>query len=289
MRKVSIIGSNSFLAKNLIQYLSDYPDQYELYLYDWNECDCSPNYTRIDFSRLEDVRRIRYDVDAMFVFIGRTGGVQGFDEYRSFIEVNEVYFLNILKCCCEQAARPRIIYPGTRLIYRESEDLISEDSQLNPRSIYAATKLSCENYLKIYKDTYGLDYVILRICTPYGTLVESKGSYGTFEVFWNQALKEKRMTVFGDGNQRKTYTQMADICEAFKRLMDADTIEFESYNLGGQALTINDVVEVIARESNADIVHIPWPKLHKVSDGGTVVFDSSRFDNEFGMTYQSIL
>lgn len=289
MRKVSIIGSKSFLAKNLIQYLGEYPDQYELYLYDWDESDCSDNYTKIDFSQLEDVRRIRYDVDAVFVFIGRSGGVQGFDDYPSFIEVNEVFFLNILTCCCEQAARPRIIYPGTRLIYKESEYPIPEDSQLNPRSVYAVTKIACENYLRIYKDTYGLDYVILRICTPYGTLVESKGNYGTFEIFWNQALNEKRITVFGDGNQRKTYTQMVDICEAFKRLIDAEIIRHESYNLGGQDLTINEVVKIIAQESNSDIIHIPWPELYKASDGGTVVFDSSRFDKEFGMTYHSII
>ena len=289
MKNISIIGSNSFIAKNLITYLNRYPDEYELNLYDWNEGGEARNYTRIDFGKIEDVKKIRFDVDVVFIFIGRTGGVQGFEEYASFIEINEVYFLNILKCYIEQEHRPRIIYPGTRLIFADSEELISETSLLSPKSVYAVTKLACENYFKIYQDTFGLDYVVLRICTPYGTLIDSKGSYGTFEIFWNQALKDKRITVFGDGNQRKTYTQMIDICEAFKRLVDADSIKHESYNLGGQALSINDVVEEIAKESDADIVHVPWPEIYKAADGGSVVFDSSRFDDEFKMTYHTVI
>ena len=289
MKKISIIGSDSFIARNLINYLTNFQDDYELYLYDRNEVREKIHYTQIDFSNIDEVRKIRFDVDCIFLFIGKTGGIQGFDDYQSFIEVNEVYFLNILKCYCEQRNRPRIVYPGTRLIYQESEKPINEDGALNPKSIYAVTKLACERYLKIYKDTYGLDYVILRICTPYGTLIESKGKYGTFEIFWNQAIKEKLITVFGDGKQKKTYTQMSDICEALKRLIDAWDIKHENYNLGGQALSINDVVDVIAKEANAAVVHVPWPKLYKAADGGSVVFDSARFDSEFCMDYHKVI
>lgn len=289
MKKISVIGSNSFIAQNLITYLNQYPDSYELFLYDRNENENVKNYTRVDFRELKEVNKIRFDVDIVFIFIGRTGGVQGFNEYSSFIEINEVYFLNILKCYIEQENRPRIIYPGTRLIFEDSEELIKETSALRPKSVYAVTKLACENYFKIYKDAFGLDYVVLRICTPYGTLIKSKGSYGTFEIFWNQALKDKKITVFGDGNQRKTYTQMIDICEAFRRLIEADNVKYESYNLGGQALSINNVVSEIAKESDAEIVHVPWPEIYKAADGGSVVFDSERFDSEFGMTYHTVI
>lgn len=289
MKKVSIIGSNSFIARNLITYLEQFKNDYKLFLYDFGEDDIHENYRKVDFSDKESVNKINFDVDVIFIFIGRTGGVQGFDEYSSFIEINEIFFLNILKCYCEQECRPRIIYPGSRLVFEDSDDVISENSAFQPKSIYAVTKVACENYLKIYKEAFGLDYVVLRICTPYGTLIDSKGNYGTFEIFWNQALKDKKITVFGDGNQRKTFTQMVDICEAYKRLIDANSIKYESYNLGGQALSINDVVNEIAKEANVEIEHVPWPDIYKVSDGGSVVFDSSRFDSEFGINYHKVI
>lgn len=289
MKKISIIGANSFIAQNLIEYLGKFQEDYDLFLYDRPQENDSHNYEQINFSNIDEVRKIKFDVDCVMIFLGRTGGVQGFDEYDSFINVNEIYFLNILKCYCEQEYRPRIIYPGTRLIYKESEELINEESELKPKSIYAVTKLVCENYFRIYKDIYGLDYVVLRICTPYGTLIDNKGNYGTFEIFWKQAVSNKKITVFGDGKQKKTYTQMSDICEAFKVLINAEKLKYEIYNLGGQPLSMNDVADVIAQEANVEIEHIPWPDIYRATDGGSVVFDSKRFDSEFGMKYHSII
>ncbi len=289
MKRITIIGSNSFIAQNLITYLKQSPNSYEFFLYDVTEESPNDNYTRIDFDNIDDLKRIRYDVDSILIFTGRTGGVQGFDDYSSFIQINEIYFLSILNSYIEQSNRPRIIYPGSRLIFADSSESIKETSELRPKSIYAVTKLACENYLKVYKDTFGLDFVVLRICTPYGTLIKSKGSYGTFEIFWNQALTEKKITIFGDGNQRKTYTQMIDICEAFRRLIEADHLKYDNYNLGGQSLSINDVASEIAKDSGAEIVHVSWPDIYKATDGGSVVFNSDRFDNEFEMEYHSII
>ena len=99
MEKISIIGSESFLARNLVSYIESHGLNYEIFLYDCCE-KCSlggHEYKKIDFSDYNDLRNIRLDVEFVFVFIGLTGTVSGFNQYDKFIDVNEKYFLHILK------------------------------------------------------------------------------------------------------------------------------------------------------------------------------------------------
>ncbi len=289
---ISIIGSESFLAKNFIKYVENKSDNVRFKLYDYKESSTLSGYEyyQIDFSNNTSVGTIDFSCDAVMVFTGKTGTVAGFEEYEDFITVNEIYFLNILNMYVKNKGTARIIYPSSRLIYKELTDhSIDEDSAISLKSIYAVTKYASERYLEIYRNTFGIDYVVLHICTPFGSLMEEVGNYGTFEIFINQAKTEKQITVFGSGNQRKTFTDMQDICEAFYKLIDCKKPQHQTYNLGGQALSLIKIAEKIATEYNVPIIHKDWPEIYDKVDGGTVVFDSSRFDEEFNFTYRKIV
>jgi UDP-glucose 4-epimerase len=291
MKKITIIGSESFLARNFIKYLID-NHEVELKLYDF--VDHTKNgdlfYQQINFNDLENVRQIDFNVDTIFFFIGKTGTTNGFDDYSAFVNVNELILLNFLQVYREKESKARVIYPSTRLIYKSNPDgMILEHSEKELKSIYAVTKYAAEQYFQIYKKNFGLNYVIIRICTPIGSLFDDYGNYGTFEIFENQARKNHEVTVYGDGLQKKTFTKMEDICEAFCRLALAESINHSQYNLGGQALTLLDIAEKIASDYDVPVTHVPWPETSKNVDGGSVVFDSARFDEEFGMTYNNLI
>lgn len=288
MKKISIIGSESFLAKNFINYISK-NEEYQVYCYDFIEKSDNEHYLQIDFSDKESVSKINFDVDSIIVFIGKTGTVNGFSDYELFIKINEIFLLNILDCYVKKSSNARIIYPSTRLIFKASDIPVNENSERELKSVYAITKSAAESYLELYNHTYNLKYTILRICTPYGSLIDNKGNYGTFEIFYNQAKEKGIITIFGDGNQEKTYTQIEDICEAFTLIINKEEITQKSYNLGGQKLSINNVADSIARKFEASIEHVEWPTEYKSVDGGSVVFDSKRFDNEFNMSYRPVI
>lgn len=288
MKKVAIIGSESFLARNFIEYCRINKLQYSFDLYDYCERSQSNyrKYTQIDFLDDNSIDNIDFSVDAVLVFTGKTGTTEGLEKYKEFIIVNEIMMLNILHAIIKSEYKPHIIYPSTRLLYKSNEkEKITENSLFQCKSIYACTKRSAEEYLSIYKSVYGINYTILRICTPIGTLISDFGNYGTFETFKNQAIKNGKITVFGDGKQKKTFTQIKDICRAFTLLVDKQIPQHEDYNLGGQELSLLDIATHIAKEYNVRVDHIDWPEVYKKVDGGSVVFDSSRFDQEFNMSY----
>lgn len=294
MKHIAIIGSESFLARNFIKYISQKYKIYErmLFLYDCVEKTNNHEYSynQINFDDLESVRKINFDVDFVMIFIGKTGVTRGFEDYEQFIKVNEILLLNILRVYVETQSRSVIIYPSSRLLFKSNEDnLVNEMSELKMRSIYAVTKYAAEKYLEIYRDVYNVRFVILRICTPIGTLLEDFGNYGTFEIFKNQAEKEGKIRLFGNGEQRKTFTHILDVCKAFDLIIEKGNVDWDNYNLGGKALALWDIVQNIANKNGVPIEKIEWPELYYKVDGGTVVFDSSRFDKEFGMEYRDVL
>ena len=292
MKRIAIIGAGSFLARNFITYCIKNHRNYKFELYDHVERKdfLQFPFKRIDFKDFYSVSTINFDVDSVMIFVGKTGTINGFHDYQQFVEANEILLLNILRAYVESKTNALIIYPSTRLIFKSDEkQKISEDSPHEFKSIYAITKYAAENYLKLYSEIYDFSYVIIRICTPIGTLLKDFGSYGTFEIFKKQALDNKEVTVFGDGKQKKTFTIMSDICKAFSLIIDKGETEYREYNLGGQELQLIDIAKSIASEYHVGIKHIEWPELNKKVDGGSVVFDSSRFDKEFGMNYVKLL
>ena len=293
MKKIAIIGSNSFMAKNFVKYSKINNLDYKFDLYDIST-DSGNNEVadtqKIDFSDLKSIRKIDFSVDAIMIYIGKTGTVSGFDNYSEFINVNETMLLNILHTYVELGAKARIIYPSSRLSFKSQENgRINESGERECRSIYAVTKMAAENYLKIYRETFGVESVILRICTPIGTLIDDCGNYGTFEMFKKQAVDNKEITVFGSGAQRKTFTTMSDICKALSSLINKESLDYSDYNLGGQELCLLEIANYIAEECKVSVKHVEWPEIYEKVDGGSVVFDSARFDKEFDMKYESIV
>ena len=290
MKTISIIGSNSFLAKNFIQYCTDEKLDYKLKLYEQKKA-CNDKTTNIiDFDDLNSIGKIDFNVDIIMIFIGKTGVLQDIQNYIEYIHVNEVIFLNILSTYVLKKSNAKIIYPSSRLIFKSNNyGKVFEDSEIECKSVYAVTKWASENYLKVFANLYDIKYNILRICTTFGTLIESKGTYGTFEMLVRQAIDNKEIVLFGDGKQVKTFTHLEDICLAFKKLIDAKETIYKDYNLGGQQLSMLDMASYISKKYDVNIKFIEWPKNYKLVDGGSVVFDSSRFDNEFHMQYKVIL
>ncbi len=291
MMRIGIIGASSFLAKNFIEYSRNTHEyEFQLYYHVTPEEHTEYQYEVVNYNDVDDIcKKVDFDADRIMIFIGKTGTVNGFSEYEEFLKVNELYLLNILTAYVKCKSKARIIYPSSRLIYKSSSELINENSNVDLRSIYAVTKYASEKYLEIYKQCYEVDYVTLHICTPIGTLLESNGTYGTFKIFEDQAQEKGVIELFGDGLQKKTFTDINDICIAFDKLIRADNTNYNTYNLGGQILTLREICEKIADKHKVKIKNMEWPKLYKEVDGGSVAFDSERFDSEFHMKYSKLI
>ena len=189
MSKISILGANSYIARNYIYYLNKEHKDSEIKLYGHSDkqIDAYKNYIKIDFSNINELNKIDWNTDYIYIFIGKTGTLNGFIEYENFLDINEKYLLHILNKYMEKKSKAKIIFLSTRLVYKESKKPLTEDMPKDFKTIYAINKFACENYLKMYNNLYNIPYVILRLCVPYGSYKSGKLSYGLMGFFINKA------------------------------------------------------------------------------------------------------
>ena len=282
MKRIAILGANGYIARNLAFVLNrDYPNyKLELYGIEPVQADGLPDYTVVDMTSKESVKKIDLSCDIIFMMVGRTGSANGFDEYHSFIEINQTTLLNLLDEYRRQASKARIIFPSTRLVYKGSLISQTEDAEKEFKTVYAINKYACEQYLEQFNRVF-------RVCLPYGTLIPDASSYGTAEFMMTKATKGDNIVLYGDGSVRRTLTYMDDLCVSMIKAALSDKCENDVYNIGGEDYSLKEMAELISVKFGVGVEYIPWPEIAYQIESGDTVFDSSKLEAIIGNNMKS--
>lgn len=279
-KKVSIIGSNGYLGRNLTWFLNQLG--VELYCYDLQPKSDVENvfYQTTDITNFDQVSSINFDVDLIFLFAGLTGTSQSFSDYNSFFDVNQKGIVNILTHMKNRASNARIVFPSTRLVYKGIKDTpLSEDSEKEPKTIYALTKLACEETLALYQKVFSIDYTVFRICIPYGNLFPGDFSYGTIGFFIKKAKAGENICLFGDGLLKRTFTHIYDICSIIFDASCCNSTINQTYNIGGETKSLKDIAFLVSQKYGVEVCHIPWPEFEEKIESGDTIFDDTKLFN----------
>ena len=121
-----------------------------------------------------------------------------------------------------------------------------EDYPPNPISPYGIAKLTVENYLKFYKENFGLKFISLRFSNVYGPRQDPKGEAGVVAIFIEKLLKGEKPTIFGDGNQTRDFIFVEDAVSACLKAMEYKG-QKEIFNIGtGIETSINELYKIIS-------------------------------------------
>ena len=278
MMKITIIGANSYIGRNLIFEIHQRKINAELKLYDYADVqsDGENNYHKIDILDKRSVSKIDFNCDIIYMFVGKTGTLAGFDNYNEFIDINEKALLNVLKEYRNQKSSAKIIYPSTRLVYKGSVSSLGEDDEKEFKTIYAVNKYACEQYLKMFNNLYGIKYCIFRICVPYGSLLPDISSYGTIGFMLNKAKNGQNITLYGDGNARRTFTHIKDLCDILINGAISEKCLNDVYNIGGKDMSLKEIAGIIAQKYNVNIDYIDYPSEQFKIESGDTVFDDRK-------------
>ncbi|SDC74771.1 NAD-dependent epimerase/dehydratase family protein [Actinokineospora iranica] len=101
-------------------------------------------------------------------------------------------------------------------IYGTPDELpVAETQPINPKSPYAASKVSGEVYLDTYHQLYGLQCTHLALANVYGPRQDPHGEAGVVAIFADALLNGKPTKVFGDGGNTRDYVFVEDVVSAF--------------------------------------------------------------------------
>ena len=166
--------------------------------------------------------------------------------------------------CLLQTAREigvkRFVFSSSSSLYGESEVLPKIETMAPaPISPYGLQKLAGETYCRLYHQLYGLPTVALRYFNVFGPRQDPASQYSAaIPRFISAVCEQRRPTIYGDGEQTRDFTFVANVVRANVLACAASAEAFGgAFNIGcGARISLNDLVrslgELVGREVNSD-------------------------------------
>jgi nucleoside-diphosphate-sugar epimerase len=139
----------------------------------------------------------------------------------------------------------RFVYASSSSVYGDHASIpMREDALPQPVSPYGVTKLAAEQLCHLYQVNHGVPATSLRYFTVYGPRQRPDMA---FNRFIRAAIERTPITLYGDGEQTRDFTFVADAVAATAAAGDAG-VPGRVYNVGGGSrVSINHVLDIIAR------------------------------------------
>jgi UDP-glucose 4-epimerase len=155
---------------------------------------------------------------------------------------------NIIKECIKHNVK-RLIYTSSMAVYGHGDDgkEFDETDTLNPIDPYGVSKYACEQNIKIMGEHFGLDWCIIRPHNVYGIKQNIWDKYRNVLGIWmRQILDNEPITIYGDGNQTRSFSFIDDCLEPLWEAATNDKASKEIINLGGEiSYSINEAAEIL--------------------------------------------
>jgi nucleoside-diphosphate-sugar epimerase len=174
------------------------------------------------------------------------------------LTVNGGGTLNLLEFALKHKVR-KFVHASTGSVYGEPHIFPSDEGHpLRPVSYYGVSKLAGERYVDVFNHLYGLDTTILRYFHVYGPRQESNEFGGVVSIFLRNIVEGKPLTVFGHGDQMRSFTYVKDLVQANLLAAVSSKSKSQVYNAAsGVKVTINELAQGMVRLTGGkvDIVH----------------------------------
>lgn len=142
----------------------------------------------------------------------------------------------------------RVVYAASSSAYGDQPELPKrEDMRPDPLSPYAVAKLVGEYYCQVFTRAYGLETVSLRYFNVFGPRQDPGSQYsGVISRFISSLVNGEQSTIYGDGEQSRDFTYIANVVDANLRAAQAADAVGAVINIAnGERVTINEVFETL--------------------------------------------
>lgn len=286
---IIILGAAGFIGTNLTISLAKDKNN-RITIVDKNK-EYFANIQKYNFENVEIIENqfnldnkfeeLLYDKDVVYHLLSTTVPGTSNQHISQELNANVIFSANLLDLCVKcNVKKFAFISSGGAVYGKESKCPLSENTPTNPITSYGIQKVTIEKLLYLYNYLYGLDYNVIRLANPYGPYQRPNGILGVVTTFTYNALNNKEITVYGDGNVIRDFIYIDDAINAIIKIINSNT-KNKIYNLGcGYGTSINDVINTLENVLNKK-VNVAY-KAGRAVDVPINYLDISRYENEFG-------
>ncbi len=214
-----------------------------------------------DISDFESINHLFENASFVFHLAAMNRAQRSIENPLRSNEINVTGTLNCLKAASDNNVE-KFVFASSSSVYKGAKNRrLVEDMTLEPLHPYGVGKLSGEHYCRVFNDIYGLHTCVLRYFSVYGPRQRGGIDYaGVIAKFIRAALKNKEITIFGDGNQKRNFTYVKDVVEnTIAACLNTGT-NGKVINLASRKeYTVNEISNLITylTSSKSKIVHLP--------------------------------
>lgn len=170
--------------------------------------------------------------------------------------------------------KPHFLYFSSSMVYGNfGGDAVTEDRRCDPLGIYGALKYAGEKLVQAYHQVFQVPYTIIRPSALYGERCVSRR---VGQAFIENALRNKSITINGDGSDGLDFTYIGDLIQGLILCMAKESAKNQIFNLTfGSARSINDMAAIVKEHfPGIEIEHHQRDAL--MPERGTLCIDKAR-------------
>ena len=287
MSRVLIFGAGGFVGSYLCKEFLN--NGYKVSGTDKGEGSALPSevdFYRTDLMQANEVEKligqIQPDIIVNLAAISSVGA--SWNMPQTTMAINVIGALNIMEAARKSEKKPRILFVGSSEEYVISENPLDENTQLNANNPYGISKVTQEQFAKLYREQYGLKIYCVRPFNHTGI-----GQRDTFVLpsFCKQVAeidksgKDGKIQV-GNLKVKRDFSHVKDVVRAYRMIVESDNCN-QIYNVGsGNAYSLEDMLTYIIGLSNQHIeIEVDQNRI-RPTDQPVICCDRSLIGKELG-------
>jgi len=181
--------------------------------------------------------------DVVFHLAGQSSAALSFEDPYYDFRSHVVTTMLLMRWCMKTECR-RFIYASSMAVYGDPAYLlIDEKHPLQPKSFYAAAKISAENYIRLYH-ALGVNSTILRLFNVYGPGQDLDNKMqGMLSIYLSYMLENSPVVVKGSKERFRDFVYIDDVIDAFILAYDSPVSHGKTYNVAtGISTKVGDLI-----------------------------------------------
>lgn len=287
MSRVLIFGAGGFVGSYLCKEFLN--NGYKVSGTDKGEGSALPpevDFYRTDLMQADEVKKlisqVKPDIIVNLAAISSVGA--SWNMPQTTMAINVIGALNIMEAARKSEQKPRILFVGSSEEYVISENPLDENTQLNANNPYGISKVTQEQFAKLYREQYGLKIYCVR---PFNhTGIGQRDSF-VLPSFCKQVAeidksgKDGKIQV-GNLKVKRDFSHVKDVVRAYRMIVESNNCN-QIYNVGsGNAYSLEDMLTYIIGLSNQNIeIEVDQNRI-RPTDQPVICCDRSLIGKELG-------